>query len=246
MKAERVTVSDEAEFELVAKVQESRVFFEVRERGSLKFITLTDESDYRAPHASDDGKLVLASMTIVLIPIAIALRDPTTQADRVRAWTTKTRRLIHEAVVGKASFFGATEARGTRWIVRFGTPTVLRHPVLEELEVLSKDDDFQPVDASSDDAHEATFSASLVLPELTRLLDETSGLVIGDGKATLVLQLVNGSFRPSLGLRGNLALSRSMSSKQSLIPPRAPAIPLPGATRLLIPITITAGASRTK
>ena len=111
---------------------------------SSKSVTRSDESDYRAPHASDDGKLVLASLTIVLIPI------------------------------------------------------------------------------------------------------EASGLAIGDGKATLVLQLVNGSFRPSLGLRGNLALSRSMSSKQSLIPPRAPAIPLPGATRLLIPITITAGASRTK
>lgn len=93
--------------------------------------------------------------------------------------------------------------------------------------------------ADSVDALEASYSASLLLPALVQLLDDTDGLAVGDGKATLVVQTIDGRFHPSLVVRGNAALSRSLPRSSKLVPPRAPAIHLAGATRILIPITVT-------
>jgi hypothetical protein len=132
--------------------------------------------DYRAPYANQDAAVALAFLTVVLAPIAYDLHHPTTLADRARAWTVMTRRVIRQALRGHKTYLGAREARGARWTLRFGTSEVRRHPDLAQDTVLTSDADFDPVAAGSDDALEAAYSASLLLPELVQLFDQTDAL----------------------------------------------------------------------
>lgn len=241
VKAERLgsAAADAYDFELVAKVQPIAVFFELRDRKGIRLIAHTDVAEYRAPHAASDGLVFLGfSALIAFAPIAYELHQPTTLADRSRAWTVMTRRVIRQGIRGGKSYVGAREGRSKQWRVDFGTPEVRRKRVIADDEVLAQDSDFELATAGSDEVLEATYSASLVLPELISLLDSAESIEIGDGKATLVVQMIEGRFHPSLQVRGNAALSRTLPRSSKLVPPRARAISLPGATRVLVPVTL--------
>lgn len=240
VKAERLgsATADAYDFELVAKVQPIAVFFELRDRKGIRLIAHTDVAEYRAPHATSDGLVLLGFFTLALAPIAYDLHQPTTLEDRSRAWTVMTRRVIRQGILGGKSYVGAREGRSKKWRVDFGTPEVRRKRVIADDEVLAQDSDFELATAGSDEALEATYSASLLLPELVSLLDSAESIEIGDGKATLVVQMIEGRFHPSLQVRGNAALSRTLPRSSKLVPPRTRAISLPGATRVLVPVTL--------
>ncbi len=240
VEAERLgsAAADAYDFELVAKVQPIAVFFELRDRKGIRLIAHTDVAEYRAPHAASDGLVLLGFSTLVFAPIAYDLHQPTTLADRSRAWTVMTRRVIRQGIRGGKSYVGAREGRSKQWRVDFGTPEVRRKRVIADDEVLAQDSDFELATAGSDEVLEATYSASLLLPELVSLLDSAESIEIGDGKATLVVQMIEGRFHPSLQVRGNAALSRTLPRSSKLVPPRTRAISLPGATRVLVPVTL--------
>lgn len=239
-KAERVVVvdSDAYDFELVAEVHEVSVFFALRDRAGLRLIAHTDVPDYRATHGTADALVMLGFATIALAPFAYDMRPPTTMADRTRAWTAMTRRVLRQGVRGNKRFFGATELRGKRWTLSIGTPEVRRRPVVEENEILAKDSDFELAAADSDEARKAAYSASLAMAELMPMLDDAAAVDLGDGKATLVVQLHGGGgFYPGLVVRGNPKLAGALPHGK-LAPPRARALVLPGVTRVLVPVTL--------
>jgi hypothetical protein len=240
VEAERLgsAAADAYDFELVAKVQPIAVFFELRDRKGIRLIAHTDVAEYRAPHAASDGLVLLGFSTLAFAPIAYGLYQPTTLADRSRAWTAMTRRVIRQGIRGGKSYVGAREGRSKQWRVDFGTPEVRRKRVIADDEVLAQDSDFELATAGSDEVLEATYSVSLLLPELVSLLDSAESIEIGDGKATLVVQMIEGRFHPSLQVRGNAALSRTLPRSSKLVPPRTRAISLPGATRVLVPVTL--------
>ncbi|MCP3141935.1 hypothetical protein [Pyxidicoccus xibeiensis] len=240
IKAERLgsAAADAYDFELLAKVQPVAVFFELRDRKGIRLIAHTDVAEYRAPHAASDTLVSLGFVTLLFAPLAYELHQPTTLADRSRAWTLMTRRVIRQGIRGGKSYVGAREARSKQWRVEFGTPEVRRKRVLADYEVLAQDSDFELATEGSDEVLEATYSVSLLLPELVSLLDSAESIEIGDGKATLVVQMIEGRFHPSLQVRGNAALSRTLPRSSKHVPPRARAISLPGATRVLVPVTL--------
>ena len=77
-----------------------------------------------------------------------------------------------------------------------------------------------------------------MLASFVDVLDHEDGLKTGDGKATLVIQSLDGRFLPNMVVKGNSELME-LRLKTKGLAARSPAFPLKGATRVLVPITVT-------
>ena len=244
---ESMTVADAARcgdtagcVELWAKVQAVPVTFELRDARGLRFIAQTSVTEYREPHSSSDGLVMLGFLTVVFAPIAYDLRAPTTRADEERAWTLMARRVLRQGAREQKTYLGVKEARGQRFAVTLGTPGVRGvRSVTEDQIVLEKD--FEPVAPESDEAKEAAYGAGVVLSGIVSALDETPDVDIGDGKARLVvIHDAHGQFRPLVRVSDNKALNLSdrLRFRLKLMVPRAQGVPIPGYTLIDMPITI--------
>ena len=235
-KAEKWAIADDALLRLRVVVTPHAVLFELGDEKGLRLITHTDAIDYRAPHATADGLFLLSVLTVILIPPAVELLPPTTLADKVVAWTAKTRQVLRKGAVQKQRWTGPGEVRGARWVITVGTVRVLRRAEVEELMVLDGDDDFEELAPDAQEAMEADYAARLVLPALVGVFDAEDGLKTGDGKATVIIQSLDGRFLPNMFVKGNPDLGGLLRTKGLAV--GMPAFPLKGATRVLVPITV--------
>lgn len=238
VKAEKWPLADEAPLRLRVVVKPSVAFFELADEKGVRLITHTDVTHYRAPHSVADGLFLMSILTVATIPIAIELQPPTTLADRVAAWTTMTRQVLRKGAARSDRWTGPGEVRGRRWSIVVGAPRVLRRADLEQDMILDGDDDFQELAPDAQEALEALYAARLVLPGLVELLDAQEGLKPGDGKATLVIQSIEGRFLANMRVKDNAALSGALPLRTKGLAVGAPSFPLKGATRVLLPVTV--------
>lgn len=243
--AEGLGLVDGGVWELSARPAGNTVFFELRSDAGVQLIAHTDELHYREPHRAADLGLLFSAITLVTLPIALDLHSPTSDRDRQQAWSLVSRRMLKNGVTKGTKSWGPTEARGQKFVVRFSAPRVLRHPVLEDGEVLVSDSDFDEVSRDSDEGREAQYSVSQLLGEFVRELDGAEAVDLGPGTGTLFVQMVNGHFR-NTQLRDNPALLKSIPFGGRRLVMAVP-FPLVGATRVLVPFQVSrvkAGATK--
>lgn len=241
--AEGHGVVDGGAWELSAWPAGNTVFFELRSDAGVQLITHTDELNYREPHRGADLALFFSVLTVVTAPMALELHAPTTEQDRQQAWSLVSRRLLKSGIAKGTKWWGPTEARGQKFVVRFSTPRVLRHRVLEDGEVLASDADFEEVSPDSDEGREARYSVSQLLGGFVRELDGTDAVEVGSGTGTLFVQIVNGHFR-NTQIRDNSALLGSIPFGGRRLVAAVP-FPLRGATRILVPFRVSRVATKT-
>ena len=134
--AEKWANADDAPLRLKVVVKPHAAFFELGDEKGLRVITHTDATEYRASHAVADGLFLMSVLTVATIPIAVELMPATTLADKVKAWTAKTRQVLRKGSAQKERWTGPSEVRGTRWVITVGAVRVLRRAEVEELMVL--------------------------------------------------------------------------------------------------------------